>query len=260
MYVNIFLLLFSVFIFLGCSDAKDKKEVVKQDETQSRAVYLETKVSNWYVDIIAEDRARGLESHATQLGAINAPDAAQKHSLKTFAPFDGLLDVLVVNPHRLQAGEYRTNYHVFKTDIEDRWSFSVKCDNPNAEIVLSWRGLYVLAPYEDSGRQMYKSHRSVTNPLLKQMKLVDKKNGVEVQAVRDGRLALYVFNMDGNISREFEWVVATSEVIISRSVRRSLSLRATKLVDHKKSKEVFKEKQDVAFDLLTPPSMSKDRR
>lgn len=231
-----------------------------EPELNQRLPLVETKPSNWYIGVMVEEKSRGLKSQITQLGAINKPDALQKHSLMTFSPFDGYLDVMIVDPIGVDRGEYRSNYHVFQDEREELWPFTVKTDNPTADIILSWRGLYVLNPYEESGRTLYHAYRSTTNPLLKQMKLIDKKTGVEVQAIRDGRLESYLFNMDGALSREFAWVVTTQEVSLPLSVKQTLSLRAQKHQNTVPGTKTFKKKQEQKFDLFTPPAMPRERR
>lgn len=223
----------------------------------------ESKATNWYIRIVAEDAIRGMKTESSQLGELEVSDAVQTHTLKALSPFGGsYIDVVFVDPDGVDTGEYKTNFHVHQEDTENRWQFTIKTDDANADIVLTWRGLYVLSPYvDDQSRQRYKEYRSVTNPLIKHMKLIDSSNGVEIAAVVNGKVQTYSFNMAGQTERTFEWVVQIDEVSIPVQTSKLSTLEAKviqKDVAINKAK-IMKKKAEM-FDLNKPPMIKEDIR
>ena len=168
---------------------------------------VETPPHNWYMRLVAEDPARGLKAGDAQLGQLEAEDATSKHSLHSFGHFGkNYLDIVFEDPEGIEAGDYKSNFHSYQ-NTEDRWRFTVQTNDSAAEIILSWRGIYVLEPYIDTaGRTRYKEYRSLSNPLGAAMKLIDTATGEEVPAFIDGKAQLYTFSMDGQTSKTFEWV------------------------------------------------------
>lgn len=175
----------------------------------------EAVAENWYIRIVAEDPARGFKELSAQLGELEGEDVAEKHSLKAMSPFGkGYLDVVFKDPQGIEKGEYKSNFHSI-TEDEDRWSFTVKTDDSDARIILSWRGIYVLDPYTDeSQRARYHEKRSLSNPLGSGMKLIDSDTGEEVAAYADGKAQVYIFSMNGSGERHFEWVLDRSQVVV----------------------------------------------
>ncbi len=221
----------------------------------------ETKATNWYIRIVAEDAARGMKTESSQLGELEVDDAVQTHTLKALSPFGGsYIDVVFVDPNGVDAGEYKTNFHLHQEDTENRWQFTIKTDDANADIMLTWRGLYVLTPYvDDQSRQRYKEYRSMTNPLIKNMKLVDSSNGKEIAAAVNGQVQSYSFNMDGQTERTFDWVVQADEVSIPAQTSK-LSTRRAKVIqkDIAINKAKIMKKKAEMFDLNKPPMIKED--
>ena len=171
---------------------------------------------NWYIRLVAEDASRALKTNSAQLGVLEENDAVVKHTLLSHGRFSGpYLDIVFIDPDGVAAGTYKTNYHTYNEDIEERWRFTVQTDDKTSDIVLTWNGLYALTPYtDDKNREQYKEYRSLSNPLIKHMKLVDAETGKEIAASNDGKVQTYVFNMNGQNERVFEWVVQADEVIM----------------------------------------------
>jgi hypothetical protein len=192
-------------------------ETEEIEERLSKPVIVETKPSNWYIRLVAEDPARALKSSSSQLGELEENDAVEEHALKALNPLSGsYLDIVFVNPAGVVPGDYKSNFHVYEESVEDQWNFTVRTDDPNAEILLTWQGLYVLNPYtDDTNRKQYKEYRSVSNPLIKNMKLVDVKTGKDILISKNSQAQTYAFNMNGQNERVFALVVQTDEVIIS---------------------------------------------
>ncbi len=226
------------------------------EETTVKPIIVETKPSNWYIRLVAEDPVRALKSSSSQLGELEENDATQEHALKALNPFDGTyLDIVFVNPDGVAAGDYKSNFHVYKEDTQDSWQFTVKTNDTTAEIQLTWQGLYVLTPYtDDQSRKRYKEYRSVTNPLIKHMKLVDIVSGKEIAAMVDGKVEVYTFNMDGQNERIFEWVVQNEELVLSTKTSLYSTLKAKLIPNNTAALNKLSDiKKSDIFDLTKPP-------
>ncbi len=231
-------------------------EIPVEDEEETLVVQEESKPSNWYIRIVAEDPNRALKTNSAQLGTLEVSDAVVKHTLLSSGRFTGpYLDVVFVDPNGVAEGEYKTNYHMYDEGVEDRWRFTVKTDDKTSEIHLTWNGLYVLTPYiDDQNREQYKEYRSVTNPLIAHMKLIDVGTGAEIAASVDGKSQTYIFNMNGQNERVFEWVVQTEVVELPLASSKSLSI-SRKSIQNDVAKIVTTtiEKRAESFDLSKPP-------
>jgi hypothetical protein len=223
-----------------------------------KPVVVEKKATQWYIRLVAEDPARSMKTVSAQLGELEAEDTVTKHTLKALNPFGGTyLDVVFKDPAGVESGEYKVNFHKYDDGTNDRWSFTVKTDenNINADILLTWRGVYLLKSYTDKqNRKRYSEYRSTTNPIIKHMKLVDSATGEEMPAVVDGKVQTYTFNMEGSQTRTFEWVVQTDEVTLPAQQSKLSTLQAKVL--KKEAKVQSKQIQEVkaeSFDLSKPP-------
>lgn len=219
----------------------------------SKPIIVETIPSNWYIRLVAEDTARGLTSSSSQLGELEENDAVEKHTLKALSPLNGsYLDIIFVDPVGVVSGEYKSNFHVYQEGTEDQWSFTVKTDDNRSDILLTWQGLYVLTPYTDEqSRKRYKEYRSVTNPLIKHMKLVDITNGKEIALMVDGKIETYTFNMNGQNERTFKWVMQNEEVILSAHTSKVSTIGSQVLKSEVRKQSVSTKSE--TFDLTKPP-------
>ncbi len=213
--------------------------------------------TNWYVRLVAEDRVRGMKTESTQLGELDTADTEAYARKAAGTTSESYIDIQFENPEGLEPGEYKALFYPYDANRERSWNFSVVTDDPDAEVTLSWHGLFVLTPKSDAPAH-YSEYRSVTNPLTRHMKLVDVENGTEVQAVRDGRIMKYTFRMDGSRSHAFRWVVATSEVKIPLPAvpdKDSASARTASQYKGVRSAAVRKESREVkprSFDFSKP--------
>ncbi len=184
-------------------------------------------------------------------------DAALKHSLKAISPFGSTyLDVVFKNPSDITSGEYKSNFHTTNTN-SDSWEFTVKSHDANADMIVSWRGLYVLNPYTDSeDRLRYHEYRSMTNPLIPYMKLVDVATGIEIPAMSNGMLQTYIFNMDGATEKTFKWMLEDS-IVVSNSLAKEQQLSSLQVTALRKDAiakpEMMKQKRAQSFDMTQPP-------
>jgi len=224
----------------------------------------------WYVRIVVEDTTNNMKTAGAQLGQLETANAVTKHSLKALAPFrPTYLDVVFVNPTGLDAGSYKSNFHT-STSNADIWEFTIKSHDSSANMILSWRGLYVLQSYTDSeGRERYHEYRSMTNPLLSYMTLVDITTNTEMNVLENGAVNEYVFNMNGVKERTFRWKVKDSSISIqprfeamskevSRKLKSEQRLKALQIralrKDAKARPDALERKRLESLDMLAPPT------
>jgi len=212
----------------------------------------ETKPLNWDMRLIAEDALGTMKTDGSRLGQLEEENAVQMHTLKAINPFGGTyLDVVFIDPDGVAKGKYKTNFHVYQDDTEDRWSFTVMTDakHKDSDMILSWRGVYILESYNDKeNRKRYIEDISVTNPILRYMKLIDSNTSKEIAAIRDGKMQTFAFNMNGSQSRTFEWVLQLDEVEISKQ-QKSVTVHNVK--SNQISSSRYKSVE--TFDLSKPP-------
>lgn len=245
-----------LFMLVGCNSSDSFSS--SESERINKFPSVELKPSNWYIRVVAEDPSRAMKTESSQLGVLEVSDAVQNHTLSALSPFGGsYLDIVFVDPDGMNSGEYKTNFHVYEENVEDRWRFTVKTDDDNADIILTWMGLYILRPYiDEQNRQRYKEHRSMTNPLIKYMKLVDSTNGTEIAALVNGKVQTYSFNMEGQTERNFEWVLVTDKVSIPEQTSRLSALKAKAIQkDTAIEKTSIMRKRLERFDLSKPPKI-----
>jgi len=234
-----------------------RREAVNQetdDEEEPLGLGVELKPSNWYLRLVAKDVSRKLTTNVAQLGVLEEANAEVKHTLLSTGHFAGAyLDVIFIDPDGMPAGSYKTNYKTYQEGTSYRWRFTVKSDDANADVTLTWRGLNVLTLYTDAqGREQYTEYRSVTNPLIKQMKLVDIDLSTDIVISVEDKAQTYIFNMNGQTERVFEWVVETD--IITIVPKESGIIKSKNLKGNVKAfKRVLK--NPVPFDITKPPSM-----
>jgi len=167
------------------------------------------------------------------------------------------------------AGSYKSSFHVSSTDA-DSWEFTVKSNDSTADMILGWRGVYVLTPYTDEqDRVRYHEYRSMTNPILPYMTLLDTATNTEIPVLSNGRVNEYVFNMDGATERTFRWKVKDTSVVILPSIRKFSKVitptetQAQKLQkiqvqalrkDAKSRPDVLQKKRVDSLDMMIPPT------
>jgi len=238
------------------------------DITLNKRDIVETIAKEWYVRIVIEDTTNNMKTAAAQLGQLDISDAVVKHTLKAIAPFrPTYLDVVFVNPIGVDAGSYKSNFHLSSTSA-DSWEFTVKSNDTTANMILGWRGIYVLSPYiDDEGRERYHEYRSMTNPLLSYMTLVDVNTNAEIPILSNGTVNEYVFNMDGATERKFRWKVKDTSSVAISSFRayskiskptqeeklKKLQIQALRK-DAKARPDTLERKRLESFDMSIPPT------
>ena len=211
----------------GNSASISRTVLVEANRVSYRVV--ETIPKDWYIRIVAKELTREFKTENTQLGVLKEDNTPLKHSLKALAPFgSSYLDVVFIDPDGLPSGEYKSSFYDSSDSLDNVWNMRVKTDNASASIELSWRGLYILTSYVDGqNRTRYREKHSSSNPLIKYMKLIDITSGQEIPAIYDGKLQKYKFSMDGQTTKNFQWVVTSNIVDINISnITPPLSRRA----------------------------------
>jgi len=252
---QLLILTVSLIVLLGCSESdgfstSDDNPAVEVD-LGTKEFTPELPAKSWYVRLVAEATDRKLITYSSQLGMLDEVDAARKQSLSHYPAFAPYVDIKFVDPIELDSGSYKSYFKEYVEGQASSWNFTVRSDDPNANIVLSWRGLYVVTAYEtDSGEQRYKEYISRQNPILKFMQVVDETTGEVTPIIIDHKLQSIAFNMDGNTEKTFRWELLTEEVIITKAPsRKSASFRS--------SQSVAPVSTPATFDMNTPPGFSR---
>ncbi len=215
----------------------------------------EAEPKNWYVRLRARIPAWKLATPGASLGELDRADALRNNSLRAMPAFSGTyLDIVFKNPDGLAPGEYNAVYRPYRTGVRT-WEFTVKTSAADAEVLISWTGLYLLTPYTDAqGRIRYEQRLSKSNPLLQKMQIVDEATGEKLPAVKGAVLPVFRIEMNGRNSRTFRWEVLTHNVNVSAPSAapvRVFRSGARHLIQH----------EGPVFDLSSPPSFGVvDRR
>ena len=218
---------------------------------RSKAAAPEVEPSNWYVRLVAEAPARSMKTQSAEVGALEVSDAVENQSLKSLQPFGGsYLDIVFVNPEGLPENEYKSNFHVHSENAADSWRFTVKSDDVQSDLIVTWRGLFVLKPYVDAqGRTRYHEYRSLTNPLLKKMQVIDERSGEVLPVSVNGQAPAFIVNMDGQNTRTFRWELLTQNS--NATARSAAPLRVQK--NARAFIRSASKPKPLEFDLSKPP-------
>lgn len=251
------MLVLTAFILLGCdsnnsySSSNTEKEIDPEG-----AIVPEEKPSNWYIQLTAEEPAQSMKTFNAQLGEVNENDAVKKHTLRALKPYGRhYLNIVFHDPDGIKHGDYKSCFHRFREGKEESWKFTVQTDNTMADIKVGWRGIYILEPYMDAqGRQRYSEYHSLTNPLIKNMKLVDMNTSKEIAAIVDGKVQTYTFNMNGQKERTFQWIVQPDTV--QQDFIENSNDNTTRNIVETRSLKRTNDTKIKTFDLSKPPMIS----
>jgi hypothetical protein len=235
----------------GSDDEPEVEEVQRVVSTVEKDAVRE----NWYIRLSVTDLSNNLVFKGAKLGELEEENATVNYSLKALNPFGGaFIDLVFEDPQAAVSGKYAVFFLHTDLSSEQRWRFKVRTTDTDAEILLQWRGVFVLEPYTDTeGRQRYREHLVLHHTLWKQMKLIDTETSEEIVAEWDGTLVHYRFSMDGKSERVFEWVVST-EPLPDKLDTEVQSEEKSAVVPNKASVDT----SDVTFDLDHPPAIKED--
>ena len=226
----------------GCSDSNTEEEFAG-----------EVRAKNWYVRPVVTLPQANLKIVASRLGQVESGAASK--TLYAMKPYGSrFVDVVFVDTKGVQSGTYQTLFHTSTAEgEEDRWQFEVKVGSADvdADVALSIRGVYVLTPYVDdvTGEIRYREFLSRSNPILPLMYLKDVQTGVCLSAMKEGETLHYFFNMDGESSRTFEWM-------LEANITKACSIIAPMRAKVQMSGEVG---EQIHFDLGKPPKAQRYR-
>jgi hypothetical protein len=148
------------------------------------------------------------------LGSADGYDRNDVKAIGSLAGSEVALSFLRGDEWGENAGDYLSSYHDALGDL-DSWSFVVYSKFDQAEVTLTWDGLFELTPDATSGGSRYDEQRNLESKLLQKLNLVDLVTG-EVTPAVFGRgnetptLDSYTFTLDpGETSRQFLWVLGS---------------------------------------------------
>ena len=101
-----------------------------------------------------------------------------------------------------RSGEYHGDFHDTKGQ-KDSWEMTVFSSVPDAEVTLEWDGLYALTANENG----FDNEKILDSRTLEDLHLVDTVTGEVTDAIYDGQLNTYTFDMGEEGSRTFIWAL-----------------------------------------------------
>ncbi len=102
-----------------------------------------------------------------------------------------------------RTGEYVSDYHDTNGGKKDSWTMTVFSSVPNAEVTLTWDGLYELQ--SKKGQSGWDEAKNLQSDNLENLVLVDTETGKKIDAVTNGELGTYSFTMGAGGSRTLAW-------------------------------------------------------
>ena len=203
--------------------------------------------NEWYVSTRVSVSAEPKNHEGTNpavFGKLDvSADGYDSHDIRTYSSAVVLLPAAVVfiqDDWDENSGEYHSNYHDTKGAEKDSWNMAVFSSVPDAEVTLTWDGLYELTEKEGVG---YNEKKVLNSPTLENLYLLDTVTGEETPAVTDGKLNTYSFTMGADeSSRIFAWKQGTAETVsvaALESMAESIEVKEKK----EKVKKVKEEKE-----------------
>jgi hypothetical protein len=188
------------------SESTDENSSIEEEASSVKSFKEDTQAKEWYVRVVVEDVTNNIKNDSAQLGQLDQEGNLSQYALRAIDPFGGrYLDVVFQNPEGLEEGSYKSCFHPSK-ESEDSWEFTIKSSDSNANLIVSWRGLYVLESYvDDASRTQYKEYRSMRNSLLSYMVLVDLDSNEEIAVLSHGKVNAIEVAMDGEHERHLAW-------------------------------------------------------
>lgn len=165
--------------------------------------------AEWYVRLTAEIPSEQMKDKNNILGQLHDSVAGyDSHDLLEMAPF-GSQYLTIVFPHpdwEEKAGDYASDYHAVHTKKKDSWQFEVHTSSINSDVILSWDKMNLLSA-KGKHKKIRKREQKIINSLQQRMWLEDVDTGEKIDAVVDGEIQSYTFNMNDKDTRTFRWVL-----------------------------------------------------
>lgn len=170
-------------------------------------------LAGWYVRLSVATPDQSMKDPGNVLGQLpDSVDGYDSHDLPEIPPMSARY-LTIVFPQS-SWGEHNDKYASDYRDIDytrpDQWVFEVRTDNPRRDLVLNWSDIQVVATDadEDSKGAGRSARLDAAKTLIERMRLEDVTTGARVDAISDGQLQNYAFNMDGDTVRVFRWILA----------------------------------------------------
>ncbi len=174
-----------------------------QEQLDSKA-----RVDSWYLQTVVTTEAGAIDERSGVIGRISGGRTGKDvHDIPAFASVNGA-PVAVISLRGAEwgddAGEYLSDYRAPGQSAAS-WDLVVTSSDPQAEVTLSWDGLYAISGSQSRGFETRLSNNSKT---LRSLRLIDLQRGKVVRrgSKKDGSIKSYTFNMGGENERHFRWV------------------------------------------------------
>ncbi len=238
-YIGLFSLLLLPWWMTGCDKTSEYVAQPSAESSSAKPAATEAvrtvapkppqqKSAAWYIRLNVKNIQTGQRFNGAKFGVLDRDDATQAYSLKAFGSIGSTgIDLVFQDETGSVSGDQLVYYRQSESGVRQEWPFTVRSGDSNATIALQMEGFYALASYLDSeDRIRFTETRTMDDPVLAQMKLVDSETGEEIPAMREGRPVVYIFDMNGKQTHHFKWVKETGSVQIPLSGNRVFAAKA----------------------------------
>lgn len=270
-YIGLFSLLLLSWWITGCDNTSKYARQPSTEPSAAKPSATETvrtvapkppqqKSAAWYIRLKVKNIQTGQRFNGAKFGVLDRDDATQMYSLKAFGSIGSSgLDLVFQDETGSVSGDQLVYYRQSENGVRQEWPFTVRSGESNVTIALQMEGFYALTSYVDSeDRIRFTETRTMDDPVLKQMKLVDSETGEEIPVMRKGKPVVYIFDMNGKQTYHFKWVKETEPVQIPLSGNRVFAAKAglEKCRVRQSTANVSSGvplNRDKPFDITTPP-------
>lgn len=197
---------------------------------------------NWYIYFQATDNTHNLKSSYMQIGQLDQ-NSTFKYNLKAIKPFENnFIDIT----YQTSTGNYKSVFHPFNLD-EDTWYFTINSSDQNANITLSWIGLYEVKPYIKNNQTQYRISRKLNKEILNAITVIDLTTNQEIPLIKANNLLSYTFSMNNQTKRVFKVYLSSKQTLYNKNLstqfKISKPLNPTTIINTK----------NIDFDISKPP-------
>jgi hypothetical protein len=221
--IFVLMTLLSVGVFIGCGDTSSSATAAQAQSNFEDAAYLsksdkrvgvkesvkhktKAKKAGWYIRMTAQSDA--LKDANTVFGYLKgAGDAKDRFDAEALSKSGGTyLYTTIYHTDFGKTKNYRSDYRAFKKlgKHSETWTIMVNSGDANADVVLSWDGVTTL---KRDAKGNYLEKHIKGKKYLKKMRLVDVRSGEVIEVLKGRKSNTYTFNMEGQKTREFKWLL-----------------------------------------------------
>jgi hypothetical protein len=170
--------------------------------------------AQWYVsnrvavrDPVTGDTYKG--DNPAIFGRLDdASDGYDRHDVRPYQPTSNAAAAVVFLRSDLgdQSGEFLSDYRQSKRQ-SNSWLMTVNSKFSNADVVLRWDDVVAVTVEEVNGRRDFRQARVPGSRTMQRLQLIDLQTLEVIPATTDGQLNHYAFNMNGQNTRQFRWVL-----------------------------------------------------